>query len=136
MTTPVNTHLETRIVEILEAIREVLNRLATLEEKTVWHNNFMNQLSTGQKEISDRLTEHDKDRARIALLERDLQYLTGDVSKIAKQTEILTGIVSELQRTDSAQNKTVGFIEKASSQFILALLGAGAGAIAMKLIGA
>lgn len=135
MTSPANTQIESRIVEILDAIREVLNRLATLEEKTVWHNNFMNQLSTGQKEISDRLTEHDKDRGRIALLERDLQYLSGDVSKLHKQTEVLSGIVIELQRTDSAQNKTVGFIERMGSQLIVAILSAGGGAIAMKLIG-
>ena len=127
--------IETRVVEILEAIREVLNRLATLEEKTVWHNNFLNQLSAGQKEISNRVMAHEQDRGRIALLERDLQYLTGEVSKISKQAEVLTEIAAELQRNDTANSRTVGLIENFGAQLLVALLSAGGGAIAMKVIG-
>lgn len=134
MTTPANP-LENRIVEILEAIREVLSRLATLEEKTVWHQQFMTQLGSSQKEISDRIASLDMDRGRIALLERDVQYLTGDVSKQSKQLEVLTVIVRDMQTNDKLQGKTVNFIEGASSHFALALLGAGAGALALKLLG-
>ena len=38
-------------LEVLDAIREVLNRLATLEEKTGWHNQVMTDLGRGQKEL-------------------------------------------------------------------------------------
>jgi DNA repair exonuclease SbcCD ATPase subunit len=127
--------LENRVIEILDAIREVLNRLATLEEKTVWHNNYMNQLSNGQKEMADRISDLAQDRGRIALLEREVQYLTGDVNKQAKQLETLTGLVQELTTNDKMQGKTTGFIEKFASSFILALGSAGAGAGAIKFFG-
>ncbi len=127
--------LENRVIEILDAIREVLNRLATLEEKTVWHNNYMNQLSNGQKEMADRISDLAQDRGRIALLEREVQYLTGDVNKQAKQLETLTGLVQELSSNDKMQGKTTGFIEKFASAFILALGAAGAGAGATKFFG-
>lgn len=135
MTSPANNQLETRVIEVLDAIREVINRLATLEEKTVWHNNVMNQLSSNLKETADRVSDHDRDRGRIALLERDFQYLSGEVSKISKQTEVITGITAELQRSDFAQTKSVGFIENFGSQVVLAFLSAGGGAVAMKLLG-
>lgn len=127
--------LETRVIEILDAIREVLNRLATLEEKTVWHNSFMNDLSKGQKEMSDRITDLTQDRGRIAMLERELQYLTGDLTKQSKQVETLTGLVQELSTSDRLQGKTVGFIEKSATTFLLAAVSAGAGALFLKLIG-
>lgn len=130
-----NSLLENRIVEILDAIREVLNRLATLEEKTVWHNTALTQLNSGQKEMWDKITDHEKDRGRIALLEREIQYLSGDLSKQTKQVEVLSSIVGELQKSDSIQGKTVGFIESMGSQFVLTIVGAIAGAILMKLVG-
>lgn len=127
--------LENRVLEILEAIREVLSRLATLEEKTVWHNNFMNQLNNGQKEMADRISDLAQDRGRIALLERDVQYLTGDVNKQAKQIESLLTAVNELRSSDSAQGKTVGFLEKFASTIILAIGAAGAGSALTKFFG-
>lgn len=127
--------LENRVIEILDAIREVLNRLATLEEKTVWHNNYMNELSKGQKEMADRISDLAQDRGRIALLEREIQYLTGDVNKQAKQLETLTGLVQELSTSDKMQSKTTGFIEKFASSIILALGAAGAGAGVTKFFG-
>lgn len=127
--------LETRVIEILDAIREVLNRLATLEEKTVWHNNFMNDLSKGQKEMSDRITDLAQDRSRIAMLEREIQYLTGDLNKQSKHVETLTGLVHELTTSDKLQGKTVGFIENSATTFLLAIVSAGAGAICLKLFG-
>lgn len=127
--------LETRVIEILDAIREVLNRLATLEEKTVWHNNYMNQLSQGQKEMADRISDLAQDRGRIALLEREVQYLTGDVNKQAKQLETLTNLVTELSTNDKMQGKTTGFIEKFAGYIVLALGGAGAGAGVSKFFG-
>ena len=127
--------LENRVVEILDAIREVLNRLATLEEKTVWHNNYMNQLSHGQKEMADRISDLAEDRGRIALLEREVQYLTGDVNKQAKQLESLTHMVQELSSNDKMQGKTTNFIEKIASTFVIALCSAGAGAGALKFFG-
>lgn len=132
----VSTVLDNRMVEILESIREVLSRLATLEEKTQWHNDKMKDLSDIQLRMADKLSDHEKDRSRIALLERDLQYLSGEVSKNAKSVEVLTGIVSEILRNDATQGKTVGFIERAGSTFILAILSAGGGALAMKILGA
>ena len=127
--------LENRVIEILDAIREVLNRLATLEEKTVWHNNYMNKLSDGQKEMADRIAELSEDRGRIALLERDVQYLTGDVNKQAKRIEDLTTLVGELSISDKMQGKTTSFLEKFASTFILAIGSAGAGAMALKFFG-
>lgn len=127
--------LENRVIEILDAIREVLNRLATLEEKTVWHNNYMNQLSNGQKEMADRISDLAQDRGRIALLEREVQYLTGDVNKQAKQLETLTALVHELSSNDKMQGKTTGFIEKFASTAILAMASAGAGAGILKFFG-
>lgn len=132
---PSSGQLESRIVEILDAIREVLNRLATLEEKTIWHHQIMNQLNSDQRCISDKIAEHEKDRGRIALVERELQYITGDISKQSKQLEVITSVVSDLQKADSAQGKTVGFIEKAGSQFVMAIIGVAAGAVVMKLVG-
>jgi predicted RNase H-like nuclease (RuvC/YqgF family) len=128
--------LETRVIEILDAIREVLNRLATLEEKTIWHNNIMSELSSGQKEMDKRVSDLYQDRGRIALLERELQYLTGDLAKQSKQVEVLTGFVQELTTSDKIQGRTFGFIEKSAGSFILALISAGAGAIIFKLFGA
>lgn len=133
--TTTSPQLENRVIEILDAIREVLNRLATLEEKTVWHNNYMNQLSSGQKEMADRISDLAQDRGRIALLEREVLYLTGDVNKQAKQLETLTGLVQELSTSDKMQGKTTGFIEKFASSFMLALGAAGAGAGAAKFFG-
>ena len=127
--------LENRVIEILDAIREVLNRLATLEEKTVWHNSFMNDLSKGQKEMSDRVTDLAQDRGRIALLERELQYLTGDLTKQSKQVDTLTGLVHELTTSDKLQGKTVGLIENSATTFLLAIVSAGAGAICLKIFG-
>lgn len=127
--------LENRVIEILDAIREVLNRLATLEEKTVWHNNYMNQLSNGQKEMADRISDLAQDRGRIALLEREVQYLTGDVNKQAKQLETLTALVTELSANDKVQGKTTGFIEKFASTVIISLGSAGAGAGILKFFG-
>lgn len=130
-----NAMLENRVLEVLEAIREVLSRLATLEEKTVWHNLSMNKLAEVQSKMSDRLSDHEKDQGRIALLERDMQYISGELSKCSKQLEVLTGVLAEIQRNDMSQGKTVGFIEKAGAQFIMAIICAGGGAVAMKLIG-
>lgn len=127
--------LENRIIEILEEIREVLGRLATLEEKTIWHSTGLNRLGEAQKEMAGKIAEQEKDRSRLALLERELQYVQGELSKNSKQLEILTGIVAEMQRTGASQGKTVGFIERAGAQFILAILSAGGGALVMKLIG-
>lgn len=130
-----STQLENRVVEILDAIREVLNRLATLEEKTAWHNNYMDKLSNGQKEMADRISDLAQDRGRIALLEREVQYLTGDVAKQGKRIEDLTNLIAELNVSDKMQGKTTGFIEKFASTIILALGSAGAGAAALKLFG-
>lgn len=126
---------DNRVIEILEAIREVLSRLATLEEKTLWHNSMMNKIADVQNRMSDRLSDHEKDRGRIALLERDLQYLTGELGKNSKQLEVLSGIVSEIKISDLSQGKTVGFIERAGGTFLMAIISAGAGALIMKLIG-
>lgn len=134
MTTQI-PQLENRVIEILDAIREVLNRLATLEEKTVWHNAYMNELSKGQKEMADRISDLAQDRGRIALLEREVQYLTGDVNKQAKQLETLTSVVQELSSNDKMQSRTTGFIEKFASTIILSLGSAGAGAGLLKYFG-
>lgn len=133
--TTTSPQLENRVIEILDAIREVLNRLATLEEKTVWHNNYMNQLSNGQKEMADRISDLAQDRGRIALLEREVQYLTGDVNKQAKQLETLTTLVQELSANDRSQGKTTGFIEKFASAIAIAVGSAGAGAGLLKAFG-
>lgn len=127
--------LENRVIEVLDAIREVLNRLATLEEKTGWHNQVMTDLGRGQKELVDRVSSLELDKSRVALLERDLQYITGEVSKSAKQVELLTAIVHEIQLSDKSQGKTVGLIENLSSSFLIALVGAAAGAVSLKIFG-
>ena len=62
--------LENRVVEILDAIREVLSRLATLEEKTVWHNATMDKLSVGQKEMADRISDLAQEIGRASCRER------------------------------------------------------------------
>ncbi len=130
--TTASPQLENKVIEILEAIREVLNRLATLEEKTVWHNAVMTQLTQGQKEMADRISSLVEDRGRIALLEREVQYLTGDMQKQSRQVDTLSALVNELSVSGKANSKTVTFMEKVGSTLITAALAAMAGALAVR----